>query len=90
MLNAPEYGGFRFDRWFSRPTDLEGRLAGVSNVLAPLFAGLLATPLGQLLLTLVALAVVVLVGRLILSLAWRVLTIAIVVVAVLYVFGVLF
>jgi hypothetical protein len=48
--------------------------------LAPLQAGgLLATPLGKLLVAVVALGVVVLVGRLVLRVAWRLITIAAVV-----------
>ncbi|MFC4357183.1 hypothetical protein ACFO0N_04375 [Halobium salinum] len=44
-------------------------------------AGVLNTPLGQLLAALVALALVLLVGRLFLRMAWRVVTIGIVLVA---------
>lgn len=52
-------------------------------------AGLMATPLGQLLVGLVALAAVVLVGRVLLSVAWKLLLVAIVVVGSLYTAGVL-
>ncbi|NHN59702.1 MULTISPECIES: hypothetical protein [Halorussus] len=52
-------------------------------------AGLLATPLGQLLVGLVALAAVVLVGRILLNLAWKLLLVAIVVVGGVYTAGVL-
>lgn len=55
----------------------------------PLFVGLLATPLGKLLIGLVALAAIVLVGRVILSIAWKLLVVAIVVVGGLYTAGVL-
>ena len=51
-------------------------------------AGLLATPLGKLLVGLVALAAVVLVGRLLLSVAWKLLLVVIVVVGALYTAGV--
>lgn len=46
-----------------------------------LLAGVLATPLGQLLAALVVAAVVLLFGRLFLRIAWRVVTIGIVLVA---------
>lgn len=52
-------------------------------------AGLLATPLGKLLVGLVVLAAVVLVGRVLLSLAWKLLLVAIVVVGGLYTAGIL-
>lgn len=48
------------------------------------FGGLFAGPVGQLLLGLVVLAVVLVVGRFVLNVAWRLVTIAIVVVAVLW------
>ncbi|UPV74908.1 hypothetical protein M0R89_02290 [Halorussus limi] len=54
-----------------------------------LAAGLLGTPLGQLLVGLVALAAIVLVGRVLLSVAWKLLLVAIVVVGGLYTAGVL-
>ncbi|MFC6724166.1 hypothetical protein ACFQE1_07215 [Halobium palmae] len=44
-------------------------------------AGLLSTPLGQLLAALVVAAVVLLVGRVFLKLAWRIVTFGIVLVA---------
>jgi len=47
------------------------------------------TPLGQLLVGLVALAAVVLVGRIVLSVAWRLLWVAIAVVGAVYAAGVL-
>lgn len=53
-------------------------------MLLTLLAGLTATPLGQLLVALVVLLVVVFVGRLVLSLAWRLLFVAAVVVGILY------
>lgn len=46
--------------------------------------GVLASPLGRLLVALVAVAVVLFVGRFLLSLAWRVVTIAVVVVSILF------
>jgi hypothetical protein len=53
--------------------------------LAPLqLGGLFAGPIGQLLLGLVVLAVVLVVGRVVLNVAWRLVTVAIVVVAVLW------
>ncbi|WP_137284974.1 hypothetical protein [Halorussus salinisoli] len=54
-----------------------------------LAAGLLATPLGTLLVALVALAATVLVGRILLNVAWKILLVAIVVVGALYTAGVL-
>ncbi|MFB6270775.1 MAG: hypothetical protein ABEH83_12580 [Halobacterium sp.] len=47
--------------------------------------GLLATPLGKLLVALVAITVIVLVGRFVLSVAWRLLVVATIVVAALWV-----
>jgi hypothetical protein len=55
----------------------------------PVLVGLLATPLGKLLVGLLALAVVVLVGRMVLSVAWKLLLVAIVVVGGLYTAGVM-
>ncbi|MFB6217861.1 MAG: hypothetical protein ABEH77_01590 [Halobacteriaceae archaeon] len=49
-----------------------------------LAVGLLATPLGKLLLAIVALAVIVLVGRIVLSVAWKLLLVAGVVVGAAY------
>ncbi|WP_410766865.1 hypothetical protein [Haloferax sp. DFSO60] len=45
--------------------------------------GLLATPLGQLLAVIVGIAIVVLVGRVVLKVAWRLVTIAAIVVGAL-------
>ena len=50
----------------------------------PLQAGILASPMGQLLVALVAIAVVIVLGKFVLKLAWRLVTIGIVVVAVLF------
>jgi len=47
------------------------------------FGGLLGGPLGQLLLALVAIGVVIVVGRVVLKVAWRLVTIAAVVVGLL-------
>jgi hypothetical protein len=58
------------------------------TVVAPLQAGLLTSPLG-ILGVLVVLAVVILVGRFVLSMAWRLVVIGIVVVAALYVLSLL-
>lgn len=54
--------------------------SNVALFLPALFAG----PLGKLLLALIVLAVIVLVGRVLLSIAWRLITIAAVVIAVLW------
>ncbi len=51
---------------------------------APLQAGILASPMGQLLVALVAVAVVIVLGKFVLKLAWRLVTIGIVVVAALF------
>jgi len=51
----------------------------------PLQAGLLGTQMGQLLVALVVIALVIIVGKFVLKLAWRLITIGIVVVAVLFV-----
>lgn len=45
--------------------------------------GIFASPLGQLLLALIGIAVVLIVGRFLLSLAWRIVTIAAVIVGLL-------
>lgn len=45
-----------------------------------LFIGILATPLGRILLALLLVGVILLVGKVLLSIAWRVLVIAVVVV----------
>ncbi|MGQ3329124.1 MULTISPECIES: hypothetical protein [Halorubrum] len=50
----------------------------------PLQAGILGSQTGQLLVALVAVAVVIILGKFVLKLAWRLVTIGIVVVAVLY------
>ena len=60
-----------------------------ASLATPLAAGLLGTPLGTLLVALVGLAAVVLVGRILLNLAWRLLLVDIVVVGALYTAGVL-
>ena len=53
------------------PTSLLGALAG---------SGLLGTQLGQLLVALVAMLVVLVIGRVVLKIAWRLVTIGVVVV----------
>ena len=59
-------------------------LASAATSLAPLqLGGLLSEPLGQALAVIVAIAVVVLVGRIALKIAWRLVTIAAVVVGAL-------
>lgn len=50
-----------------------------------LLGGVAATPLGKLLLALVAITVIVLVGRFVLSIAWKLLLLATIVVAGLWV-----
>jgi len=50
----------------------------------PLQAGLLGTQMGQLLVALILVALVIIVGKFVLKLAWRLITIGIVVVAVLF------
>lgn len=63
--------------------DMTASLAALAATV-PLQAGILATPTGQLLVALVAVAVVIVLGKFVLKLAWRLVTIGIVVVAVLY------
>jgi hypothetical protein len=61
-------------------------LAGALATLPSLpvqFGGLLSTPLGQAFAVVVALAVVVLVGRVVLNIAWRLVTIAAVIIGIL-------
>ncbi|WP_256402506.1 hypothetical protein [Halorubrum salinum] len=55
----------------------------------PLQAGILASPTGQLLAALVAAAIVIVLGKFVLKLAWRLVTIGIVVVAAAYLLTVL-
>ncbi|KDS91210.1 hypothetical protein FK85_05105 [Halorubrum saccharovorum] len=63
--------------------DMTASLAALAASV-PLQAGILASPTGQLLAALVAIAVVIVLGKFVLKLAWRLVTIGIVVVAVLY------
>ena len=58
-------------------------LAGIASLM-PLQAGLLGSQVGQLLAALVVVAIVIIVGKFVLKLAWRLVTIGIVVVAVFY------
>jgi hypothetical protein len=60
--------------------DMTASLAALASSL-PLQSGLLASQAGQLLLTLVAVAIVIIVGKFVLKLAWRLVTIGIVLVA---------
>ncbi|WP_435097456.1 hypothetical protein [Halorubrum sp. N11] len=55
----------------------------------PLQAGLLASQPGQLLVALVAVAIVIILGKFVLKLAWRLVTIGIVLVAVFYLLSML-
>lgn len=50
----------------------------------PLQAGVTGDPVAQLLIALVAIAILVVVGKFVLALAWRIITIGIVIVAALY------
>lgn len=56
---------------------------------AILQSGLLATPLGQLLLALVGVAIVIVVLRFVLSIAWRLVTIAAVVVGIVLILSIM-
>lgn len=56
-------------------------LTGLPSVL--LQPDIFASPLGQILLTLIGIAVVLIIGRFLLSLAWKIVTIAAVVVGLL-------
>lgn len=58
-------------------------LAEIASLM-PLQAGLLGSQVGQLLAALVVVALVIIVGKFVLKLAWRLVTIGIVVVAVFY------
>ena len=55
---------------------------GIGNTLAQI--GVLGDPVGQVLIALVVIALVIVVGKFLLSLAWRLVTIAVVVVAVVF------
>ncbi|AUX08833.1 hypothetical protein AArcSl_1200 [Halalkaliarchaeum desulfuricum] len=62
-----------------------GMLLGLLTLLsaAPVLqAGILATPIGQLLVVLVGIAIVIVVGRIVLRIAWRLVTIAAVIVGI--------
>jgi hypothetical protein len=63
--------------------DMTASLAALAASV-PLQAGLLASQTGQLLVALVAVAVVIVLGKFVLKLAWRLVTIGIVLVAVFY------
>ena len=63
--------------------DMTASLAALASSL-PLQAGLLASQAGQLLVALVAVAIVIVVGKFVLKLAWRLVTIGIVLVAVFF------
>lgn len=52
--------------------------------LLPAVVGLLATPLGQLLVGLVVIAIVIILGRIVLNIAWKLVLIAAVVVGILF------
>jgi hypothetical protein len=60
--------------------DMTASLAAIAASV-PLQAGLFASQAGQLLLALVAVAIIILVGKFVLKLAWRLVTIGIVLVA---------
>lgn len=53
--------------------------------LLPAAVGLLATPLGQLLVALLVIAVVIILGRIVLNVAWKLVLIGAVVVGILFV-----
>jgi hypothetical protein len=63
--------------------DMTASLAALAAAV-PLQAGLLASQTGQLLIALVAVAVVIVLGKFVLKLAWRLVTIGIALVAVFY------
>ncbi|MWV64743.1 hypothetical protein GRS48_07895 [Halorubrum sp. JWXQ-INN 858] len=63
--------------------DMLGTIADPWTV-SLLQAGITGDPVGQLLIALVAVALVIVVGKFVLSLAWRIVTIGVVVVAVFY------
>lgn len=56
----------------------------LAGLLAPVQAALLGSQVGQLLVALVAVALIIVVGKFALKLAWRLVTIGIVVVAAFY------
>ena len=60
--------------------DMTASLAALASTL-PLQAGLLGTQAGQLLLALIVIALIIIVGKFVLKLAWRLVTIGIVVAA---------
>lgn len=65
------------------PSDMTASLAAIASSL-PLQAGLLGTQAGQLLVALLVIALVIIVGKFVLKLAWRLVTIGIVIVAVFF------
>ena len=65
-----------------RPLGVESDMSLTSQMLLQM-GGALGGPLGQLLLVIIAIGVVVVVGRIVLKIAWRLVTIAAVVVGLL-------
>lgn len=77
---------------FGMPTTFASVLAQTfaAGATLPLqLGGLLATELGQLLVAVAVIGVVVLVGRIVLRVAWRLVTIAVLIIAVLFVLSTL-
>lgn len=66
------------------PTDMFAAIAATEPGASLLQAGLAGDPMGRLLLALVAVAIVIVVGKIVLALAWRIVTIGVVVVAILF------
>ena len=64
--------------------DMTASSLALAGLIAPAQAALLGSQVGQLLVALVAVALIIVVGKFVLKLAWRLVTIGIVVVAVFY------
>ena len=58
-----------------------------SMLLLPAAVGLLATPLGKLLVALIVMSIVVLLGRFVLNVAWKLVVVATVVVGIIFVYA---
>ena len=69
--------------------DMTAPSLALAGLAAPAQAALLGSQVGQLLVALVAVALIIVVGKFVLKLAWRLVTIGIVVVAAFYVLSTL-
>lgn len=84
LLRSGLTTGKTYHDWL-RVADMFGEIgSAMVPALLILQMGLLATPLGKLLVALVVIALVLILGRLVMNLAWRLLKIAIIIVGLLW------